>query len=71
LELRRKTCAIFWKQFCYQATKFALQNLDFTADESCELERVAGTTEEATTAALALVVGRAVGRSFVISITRV
>jgi hypothetical protein len=48
-----------------------LQNLDFTADESCELERVAGTREEATTTALAVVVGRAVGRSFVIIITRV
>jgi hypothetical protein len=48
-----------------------LKNLDFTADESYELERVAGTTEEAIRTALALVVGRAVGRSFVISITRV
>ncbi len=71
VELRSKNCAIFREQFCYQATKFALQNVDFTADESCELERVAGTTEEATTTALALVVGRAVGRSLVISITRV
>jgi hypothetical protein len=48
-----------------------LQNLDFTADESYELERVAGTTEEATTTALVLVVRRAVGRSFIISISRV
>jgi hypothetical protein len=72
VELRSNNCAIFREQFCYQATKFASQNLDFTADESCELERVAGTREEATTTtALALVVGRAVGRSFVISITRV
>jgi hypothetical protein len=72
VELKSNNCAIFRGQFCYQATKFALQNVDFTADESCELERVAGTREEATiTTALALVVGRAVGRSFVISITRV
>jgi hypothetical protein len=72
VELRSKNCAIFREHFCYQATKFALQNLDFTADENCELERVAGTREEATTTtAFALVVGRAVGRSFVISITRV
>jgi hypothetical protein len=49
-----------------------VQNVDFTADESCELERVVGTREEATiTTALALVVGRAVGRSSVVSITRV
>jgi hypothetical protein len=52
--------------------KIRLANLDFTADENCELERVAGTREVATTTTgFALVVGRAVGRSFVISITRV
>jgi hypothetical protein len=72
VELRSNNRAIFREQFCSHATKLALQNLDFTADERCELERVAGTREEATTTtALALVVGRAVGRSFVISITRV
>jgi hypothetical protein len=74
VELRSNDCAIFREHFCYQATKLALQNLDFTADENCELERVAGTREEAKTtafAAFALVVGRAVGRSFVINITGV